>query len=74
VIVDVSSGWSAGKARAAVRRIMRWLGDPEGFAAVDAVNGEPGPLFALEACRRAQLATPQRLDDHAKPPRVSQRH
>jgi hypothetical protein len=74
VIVDVSSGWSAGKARAALRRIARWLGDPEGFAAVNAVNGGPGPLFTLEACRRIQLATPQRLDDRAKPPTVSPRH
>jgi hypothetical protein len=50
------------EASGVIHRIIRWLVDPEGFAAAAAGNGEPTPLLAVEAYRRVQ----RDMSRHAK--------
>jgi hypothetical protein len=48
------------RARAAGRRIFRWLVRAEGLASVAAGNGEPAPLLALEVCQRVHRSVEER--------------
>jgi hypothetical protein len=47
-------------ARAAGRRIFRWLGRAERPASAAAANGEPAPLLALEAWERVHPSVDER--------------
>jgi hypothetical protein len=48
------------KARAAGRRILRWLVSAEKLASAAAGNGEPAPLLAFEVCRRVHPSVEER--------------
>jgi hypothetical protein len=48
------------RARAAGRRIFRWLVRAERLASAAAGNGEPAPLLALEVCERVHPSVEER--------------